>query len=86
MKLSYRIALITVVVCFVIALLFTAGQLDMLFLAVLGAVFTISSALVVFIGVLSHGPEYRKGFFLTAGILLLLGVGICGPMLISAMV
>ncbi len=84
MNVAYKVALITVLICLSLSVLFSLGLGGSAFLLILGAVYTFCSVPVFFIGIIVKNREYRKAFLLTAGILLLLGMCICGPMLIGA--
>lgn len=84
MKLAYKIALIAVAGVLLISVLLSLaiGMRD-IFLVVLGAVSSIVATLALVLGFIMHlvnSKEFSKAFFLTAGILFLMGVGICGPM------
>jgi hypothetical protein len=81
MKYAYRVALITVAVCLVISALASTSLGGGFFLPILGAVFLFASVITGFVGIVSNAPGNRKAYLLTAGIVLLLGMGICGPVL-----
>jgi len=82
MKKGYVIALITTGICLTISALLGGGEI-LIVLMMFGALSLVASFFCLVIGLGSGNPETKKGFLLTAGILLLLGAGICGPMLMS---
>lgn len=82
MKKGYTITLITVGICLAISVLFSSGD-PMLLLVFFGIISLMSSVICFIIGAIVSNQESKKGFLITAGLLLLLGIGICGPMLIS---
>ena len=87
MKLSYKIALITVLISLFLAFLLSVGSGEKnWFLIVFGAIcFLVALAMLVLAGILhlANKKDWSKGFLVSSGILFLLGLGVCGPLLMS---
>ena len=87
MKLSYKIALYSVLLALVISFLFSVGSGEKgWFLLIFGLVcLLIGGMLLLVAGILylAKSKEWSKGMLLGAGILFLVGMGVCGPLLLS---
>ena len=86
MKLPYKVGLIVVGVVLLLSVLLTLafGTTAEIFFVVLGTVCTLLGGLLIFVSIILHiasSREYGNAFLITAGILLIIGAGICGPML-----
>jgi hypothetical protein len=85
LKKSYKIILIHVIGVLVLSLLISLMfEMAEAFLIALGAVSVIVATADLFISVIlmiTGHREWGKMLLLTAGVLYLLGLGICGPML-----
>ena len=86
MKKTYKVILINVIIALVISLLFgLMMQEPGVFLIALGAVSGILGITSLFIGlivIIAGSKEWGQAWLIGGGVLFLLGVGICGPMLI----
>jgi len=84
MKVSFWVALIAVAFCAFVAALFntSSGAPDLFFVA-FGLMCLIVGVLAALIGLglyIARSMEYSQAFFLTTGVLLVLGTSICGSM------
>lgn len=84
MKLSYKIALSTVLLSLLLAFGFSFGSGEKgWFLFIFGAICLLAGlAMLVLAGILylAKSKEWSKGFLVSSGILFLLGFGICSPL------
>jgi hypothetical protein len=84
MKLSYKIALTTVLLSLALAFGLSVGSGEKnWFLIIFGAIcFLAGIAMLLLAGVLhlAKRREWSKGFLVSSGILFLLGLGVCGPL------
>ncbi len=84
MKLSYKIALVTVLISLFLAFLLSVGSGEKnWFLIIFGAIcFLAGVAMLGLAGILhlAKRRDWSKGFLVSSGILLLLGLGVCGPL------
>ena len=88
MKIHYRISLISVALAVLLSIILTiAIDTDPeVVLVALGVVSSIIATLAFFIALvllIANSQEYSKAFFITSGIMLLIGIGVCGPMLLG---
>ena len=87
MKLPYIVSIISVLIALIVTILFYygIGEKDM-FLVILGIICLLESGVELLIAgilYLAGNKPWGKAFLLSAGILLLIGVGVCGPLLLS---
>ena len=86
MKQSFKIALISIVLALAVTILSTINEDREVFFFALGIihlVFGIVSLVIAVILALAKNEVWSKAFLVSAGILVLIGTGICGPMLLS---
>jgi hypothetical protein len=86
MKTSYKVSLIAVGATMLASLLlyFAFGGGPEIFFVILGTMACIAACVLFVVALILHLTEsrtYSQAFFISSGILLLLGIGVCGPML-----
>jgi hypothetical protein len=86
MKTSYKVSLISVGATILASLLLYMGFGGgaEIFFIILGILACIAACVLFVVALILHFTEsttYSQAFFITSGILLLLGIGVCGPML-----
>ena len=88
MKKSYKVVLINMAIAILFSILFSLTMQEIIvFVMTLGTVTLILSGINLFVGLIllaAKNNEWGQAFLIGGGIMMLIGIGICGPLLMTS--